>query len=237
VKEFTPEELSRFNGASGEPVYVAHQGRIFDLSASKLWKGGMHMKRHHAGGDLTTDIQAAPHTPEVLGRFPHVGILKQEPVVGRQIPALLSRILGSFPILRRHPHPMVVHFPIAFTFSSAAFMVLYLITGIRSFENTAWHCLGGGVIFTPVAMVTGWFTWWLNYLARPMRAVTIKTWCSIGLFVLQVTVFAWKMLVPDILNSTTAASIVYGMMTISLVPLVTVIGWFGATMTFPVEKE
>ena len=79
------------------------------------------------------------------------------------MPAMLSRLLVRFPMLRRHPHPMTVHFPIVFAFSAAVFTLLYLVTGIASFESTALHCLGAGLLFTPVAMTTGYFTWWLNY--------------------------------------------------------------------------
>jgi hypothetical protein len=44
---------------------------------------------------------------------------------------------------------MVVHFPIVLMIATKACTVLYLLTGIRSFEVTGWHCLGGGVLFTP----------------------------------------------------------------------------------------
>ncbi len=64
MKEFDPESIAEFDGKDGKPVYVVHRGRVFDVSESKLWKGGLHMKRHHAGKDMTTDIQAAPHGPE-----------------------------------------------------------------------------------------------------------------------------------------------------------------------------
>ena len=69
-KEFTVMELSQFNGENGKPVYVAHQGKVFDVSGSKLWRGGLHMKRHHAAKDLSTDFKAAPHGEEVLGDIP-----------------------------------------------------------------------------------------------------------------------------------------------------------------------
>ncbi|MFH0812587.1 MAG: DUF2231 domain-containing protein [Pseudomonadota bacterium] len=237
MKEFTLEELSRCNGMNGKPVYVAHQGRIFDISESTLWKGGIHMKRHQAGKDLTADIQAAPHTPENLERFPQVGIVKKEPVLERAMPKILSRVVDHFPILRRHPHPMVVHFPIAFMFSATIFNVLYLLTGITSFEITALHCLGGGILFTPVAMITGWFTWWLNYMAKPMLPVTMKTWFSVILLLFQLIAFIWRILVPEVVTFRHSASLIYFLLTLSFIPLVTVIGWFGATLTFPVERK
>ena len=132
---------------------------------------------------------------------------------------------------------MVVHFPIVFMFSTTVFILLCLITGIKSFESTALHCLVGGILFTPIAMITGWFTWWLNYLAKPMRAVTIKTYCSLILMALQVIAFCWRILVPDILSSLGIGSIMYLLIIVSFIPLVSVTGWFGATLTFPVEHE
>jgi predicted heme/steroid binding protein len=78
MRVFTLEELSTFNGKDGRPVYVAYAGNVYDVSESKLWKAGIHMRGHHAGRDLTEIIVAAPHGPEVLRKFPHVGVLKRK---------------------------------------------------------------------------------------------------------------------------------------------------------------
>ena len=132
---------------------------------------------------------------------------------------------------------MVVHFPIVFTFSATVFNLLYLITGIKPLEITALHCLAGGILFTPIAMMTGWFTWWLNYLAQPMKSVTVKTYCSFILLALQAVAFSWRVLVPDVLGSLGVGSIVYVLILVSFIPLVSITGWYGATLTFPVEHE
>ncbi len=237
MKEFDPKELSKFNGKEERPAYVAYQGRVIDVSQSKLWKGGLHMTRHHSGNDLTTDIRAAPHTPEVLDRYPQVGVMQEEEVPKRPMPKPLTRLLTRFPFLRRHPHPMMVHFPIVFMVSTTLFNLLYLISGVKAFEITALHCLGAGILFTPVAVLTGWYTWWLNYLAKPLRPVSIKVRFSLILIVVQVVVFVWRIAVPDILSPFEGASAVYLLLVLSLIPLVTIIGWFGAQMTYPIEEE
>jgi predicted heme/steroid binding protein/uncharacterized membrane protein len=235
IKEFSPEELAQFNGQDGKPVYVAHGGKVTDVTGSKLWKGGLHMKRHHAGKDLTTDIQAAPHGLEVLDRYPQAGVLK-ESTSERKIPDSLSRLLSRFPMLRRHPHPMVIHFPIVFMIATTSFTILYLLTGYPGFDTTAFHCLGGGLLFTPVAILTGFYTWWLNYMAKPNRPVKIKKRLSFLLFAVQATAFIWRILVPDILTCLGFATVVYVLLILSLAGIVTVIGWFGAMLTFPIEK-
>jgi predicted heme/steroid binding protein len=46
LREFSREELAKFNGENGQPVYIAHGDRVYDVSESKLWKTGSHMRRH-----------------------------------------------------------------------------------------------------------------------------------------------------------------------------------------------
>ena len=236
MKEFDPESLAEFSGKDGKPVYVAHKGRVFDLSESKLWKTGSHMKRHSAGLDLTTDIQAAPHGPEVLDKYPQVGTLKKQ-ATGGQLPNPLEMMLDRFPFLRRHPHPMLVHFPIAFSITPAMFCLLFLITDERSFETTAFHCLGAGILFSIPAILSGLFTWWLNYGARSMKPIRIKIYLSLILFCVALFAFLWRSMFPDVFTSLGTEGIIYLLLVISLVPMVSVIGWFGAGLTFPMEKE
>ncbi len=237
MKELVIEALSEYDGKDGKPVYIVHEGRVFDVSQSKMWKGGVHMKRHHAGRDLTTDFGGAPHGTEVFERYPQVGVIKRQEVLERPIPQILSHLLHRFPMLRRHPHPMTVHFPIVFMLSATMFNFLYLITGIDSFETTALHCLGAGVLFTPLVMATGLYTWWLNYMAKLITPIQIKIAVSIVLFVTSLIAFTWRIAVPDILRSFTALSAIYFLLILALTPLVVIIGWYGANLSFPIERD
>jgi hypothetical protein len=49
--------------------------------------------------------------------------------------------------------------------------------------------------------------------------------------------FAWRHNTPDILDAMSGSGLLYILLVLSLSAMVTVIGWFGASMTFPVEKE
>jgi uncharacterized membrane protein len=153
------------------------------------------------------------------------------------MPAFLSSLLQRFPMLERHPHPMTVHFPIVFLLSVAFFNFLYLITDNRSFENTALNCLAGGILFMPVVMLTGLFTWWLNYLARPMRAVKIKIILSCIVLFFSTIIFFWRMADPLIMQTSSLSRIVYLAVTFTIVPMVSIIGWLGARLTFPLGKK
>jgi predicted heme/steroid binding protein/uncharacterized membrane protein len=237
MKEFDLKSLSQFNGNDGKPIYIAHKGRVFDVSASKLWNTGLHMKRHPSGHDLTADIEAAPHGPEVLGRYPQVGTLKIKEEADGTLPMQMEELLKRFPFLRRHPHPMMVHFPIACTVSPALFYLLYLLTGANTFETTAFHCLGAGIFFSVPAVLTGFFTWWLNYQARPLRPVRIKILFTTLLMVISLAAFLLRFFFPVTLLSPAGAEILYLLLLLALIPVVTVIGWYGASLTFPMERK
>ncbi len=232
--ELSPEELAEKDGKEGRPVYIAHRGKIYDVTQSKLWKTGTHMKRHPSGKDLTVDIGAAPHGPEVLERCPRVGVLKVKSE--NEAKTFLEPLFQKLPLLRRHPHPMSVHFPIVFMLSAAFFTLLYLLTGQPSFDTTALHCLAGGVIFTPIVITTGFTTWLVNYSGRPMRPITIKIALSIALLADSLAALIWRVRTPGVLTHLSRAGYLYLLLVFALVPMVLAIGWNGAKLTFPIEK-
>ena len=234
LKEFSREELATFNGENGQPVYIAHDDKVYDVSESKLWKTGSHMQRHQAGTDLTEDIGAAPHGIEVFEKFPQVGILKPEKdPMDEHIPDLLLAVFRKIPMLRRHPHPMTGHFPIAFMMLFPVLNILYLVTGNESFEISSFHVLVAGLVFTPVALITGPYNWWINYAGKWSKIIAVKIFGSLILITLILVIFMWKILVPDIMLQPSGARIFYIILSLTLVPIVTVLGWFGAKMTFP----
>ena len=74
MKDFTAEELAQYDGREGRPVYVAYEGKVYDLSGSPMWAGGDHEGEHAAGHDLTAEQEDAPHDVHVT-EFPQVGVL------------------------------------------------------------------------------------------------------------------------------------------------------------------
>ena len=75
-KQFTLEELSKYNGAGGSPAYVAVNGIVYDVSLSPVWGGGTHFGLY-AGKDLTLQFKAC-HSGEtkILNSLPKVGELR-----------------------------------------------------------------------------------------------------------------------------------------------------------------
>jgi predicted heme/steroid binding protein/uncharacterized membrane protein len=234
LEEFTRDELITYNGNDGRPAYIAHEGKVYDVSASKLWKTGSHMKRHQSGQDLSEDINGAPHDTSVLGRFPQIGILKPEKdPMDENVPEILLSLFQRIPMLRRHPHPMTVHFPIAFMMLVPVLNLLSLAQGKASLETSAFHVLIAGLVMTPVAMLTGPYNWWMNYGGRWTRNIFIKFCGSLVLIVLILTLVIWRLVQPEIMVEPGGARILYLLLNLSLPPVVTVLGWIGAKMTFP----
>lgn len=75
TKEYTLKELAEYNGKNGT-TYVAYQGKVYDVSNSDLWEGGIH-KGHTAGKDLTEELNKSAHGPGIIKGFPVVGTLKK----------------------------------------------------------------------------------------------------------------------------------------------------------------
>jgi predicted heme/steroid binding protein/uncharacterized membrane protein len=82
-ENITIDELANFDGEEGRPAYFAYKGKIYDVSQSKLWKNGDHMKRHQAGVDLTDILSQAPHSEDKILSLPEVGQLSMQEVKPR----------------------------------------------------------------------------------------------------------------------------------------------------------
>jgi len=232
MKEFTAEELTSFNGKEGSPVYIAFEGRVYDVTKSRLWLKGLHMNRHPAGKDLSAEISAAPHGTEVFERYPQIGTIKKGPPEElKHLPLFFQNFLQRFPMTRRHPHPMVVHFPIALLMASSLFVVLYLIFGNLSLEVTSFYLFVLGAISSPFAMATGRLTWWINYKLKLNYFVNRKIQLSILLLIFEVILMLWRGSNPEI------SSPLYFIMMILLTPIVALLGYYGGQLTFPTEQN
>lgn len=76
AQAITPETLSAFDGKEGHKAIVAVAGKLYDVTGSRLWRDGVHMRKHSAGQDLTEALKGAPHGAEVMERVPLVGALQ-----------------------------------------------------------------------------------------------------------------------------------------------------------------
>ncbi|MDB5234201.1 MAG: cytochrome b5 [Hymenobacter sp.] len=75
LPSYTKRQLALRNGQDRDEIWVAYQGKIYDVSRSRLWQRGKHYE-HWAGQDLTAELDKdAPHTANVFDKFPVIGLL------------------------------------------------------------------------------------------------------------------------------------------------------------------
>lgn len=234
MDKYDPEKLEKGNGQDGNPTLVAFMGNVYDLGSSPKWKNGKHMMRHSAGHDLTTEIKAAPHGPEVFESFELVGNYAADAQAdGPVAPWPLSWIYSTFPIVKRHAHPVTVHFPIAFMLGSCLFALLYLFTGTAAFDNTAFHLVVLGTLTAPFAMVTGLQSWWLYYGLKRTGGISFKLIGGPVLMILGGAASLLHLNTPTILMDGGSMAAVYFVLLAINVPLAGTLGFVGGQMTFP----
>jgi uncharacterized membrane protein len=132
---------------------------------------------------------------------------------------------------------MLSHFPIVFLLSATFFSVLYVMSGDKSFDDTAFYCLGAGLATMPLAVATGLFTHWLNFPGGMHKTVHIEIGLSYAVMIIGGAAFFWRWLDPNVLANLTGINVIYFLMVLSLTPLVTANGYFGGMVTFPLEDE
>ncbi|MFM6977060.1 MAG: cytochrome b5 domain-containing protein [Sphingobacteriaceae bacterium] len=75
LPSYSRSQLALRNGQDKPEIWVAFEGKIYDVSESRLWKNGKHYE-HWAGQDLTDELKDAPHTRQVFEKFEVIGRLK-----------------------------------------------------------------------------------------------------------------------------------------------------------------
>jgi len=75
LPRYTRSQLALRNGQDKPQIWVAFQGKIYDVTVSRLWRNGKHYE-HWAGQDLTTELADAPHSEKVFEKFQIIGLLQ-----------------------------------------------------------------------------------------------------------------------------------------------------------------
>ncbi|UCE08858.1 MAG: hypothetical protein JSW07_19530 [bacterium] len=232
--EFDKKKLTENNGKDGKPAYVAANSKVYDVSESKLWKNGLHMNRHQAGQDLTEALGAAPHGTEVLNKFKQIGTLQEEAAeVQPPIPKWLHNFLEAHPFYKRHPHPMVVHFPMTFFITASIFLFwYYVISAVECLLASILYLHILGTISMPFAMGTGWLSWKVNYLGKPIGNITRKIIFSIIVLIFDIVVLISLLNNPGLLSAPQGIQIVIPIMIFLYLPFLAYIGQQGGDLVY-----
>ncbi|MCP4537927.1 MAG: cytochrome b5 [Chloroflexi bacterium] len=225
------QDLHASDGQEDRPAFVAYKGKVYDVSQSRLWRKGVHVRRHNAGHDLTADFSAAPHDESVLERVPLVGTLTVAQQEDESEAGFLTKLLDLY--FDFHPHPVAVHFPVALGMVAAVFLGLYLLTSNTAFETSGYYVLWVSLVMSPFAILTGAVSWWFNYGHSLDGRFSGKISLSIILLILQACGLALRTVNPTSLIDREPLGWVYTLAVLGGVPLVAGLGWIGAQITFP----
>jgi predicted heme/steroid binding protein/uncharacterized membrane protein len=222
-RRFTISELREFDGKEGRPAYVAVKGKVYDVSNSPLWRTGKHPGTHVAGLDLTISITNAPHSEEVLKKFKVVGELVQEEYVRQRLVRRLQKM---------HLHPMLVHFPMAYSIVVPLLSFLSILFHESSFEAASYYMLLLGFLAAPVGGASGIFSWKVTYEGRMTRVFYRKIVLTTMLTLVITACFVWRILSPRILMENSSLSYVYLTLTVSFVPITLLLGHYGGKIVY-----
>jgi predicted heme/steroid binding protein/uncharacterized membrane protein len=225
------EELSKFDGKEGRRAYIGYKGQVYDVTDSRLWKNGQHVKRHFAGRDLTDDLEKAPHTDEVFSRITPVDALTES------VPQVQSAAEARKDMLRElyrklHPHPMFIHFPMGLLSFAVFMQALFLITGEPSFETTAFHCMAAGGVALVPTIASGFFSWWVNYHYATSNVFITKISFSVLLFLMCAAEMWLRFSEPGISSAGTGVANLYNGLLFLNLPVMAVIGFNGGKITW-----
>jgi predicted heme/steroid binding protein/uncharacterized membrane protein len=232
LKRYTPEELALGDGKEGRPALVVYQGRVYDVTGSKLWRNGVHVKAHTAGNDLTASMAAAPHEDKVMARFQPVGTFVEEPAPGLRVPPPLFEF-----ILSKHPHPISVHFPIALGMAAALFTFISLFCTAEPLHTwlmqAALFNLLISALGTLPAIGTGLLSWYYNYSSVWTPIYRAKTYLSISLCLLTALALIIRFAAVDGAETCGLWYWIYSLAVMAHAPTAAALGYFGGKITFP----
>lgn len=237
--EIDRENLSKHDGKEGHKAFIAVEGKVYDVTGNRLWKNGMHMNRHQAGSDLTEAITASPHGHDILAKIQAIGTLtKEEDEKPPVIPEWLNRFMEIYPFFKRHPHPMVVHFPMAFFITAPLFLAwYYLINPAQGLLYAIFYLYIMGTLSLPAAIVTGLLAWLVNYSGKTNPLIIRKTVFSFVLLIFDLIVLVAIIFKPLILQNPSGPEWIVPVLIFLGLPLASVIGEHGGKLVFPVLKK
>ncbi|UPT78457.1 2-oxoacid:acceptor oxidoreductase subunit alpha [Sulfurovum sp. XGS-02] len=230
----TLEKLKQFNGQNKQKAYIAYKGNIYDVTESPLWENGTHQNVHEAGVDLTDALADAPHAEEVFKKFQIVDTLDGYVEKVQNDPKRTDWVKWY---RKFHPHPMLVHFPIALHLFAAGLDLIFFFQLSTSFATAVFYTFFASTLMGVFTMLSGILSWWINYQLAFSPILLKKLTFSIITLILGVIGIVIYLNDPDVVYTTTLPSIIYHGTILLTGITVIVLGYYGGKLTWPDSKE
>ncbi|MCX6074994.1 MAG: hypothetical protein NTY39_11780 [Campylobacterales bacterium] len=230
--EFTEEELKKYNGNDEQAAYVAFKGKVYDVSSSKFWKNGTHFKQHFAGHDLTAELADAPHGDEVFQNCPQIGVLIVSPNEASLDKDKKKKEHYRQWYAKYHPHPAVVHFPIALHYFSGFADILFLVNPSTEYAAAVFLSFLIATVMGFVALIAGVFSWWINYDFSTSKPFVIKLIGALFTLFIGFVPLTQKLMDSNVPFSVGMDGLIYHGIIFITVISVTIVGYYGGKITW-----
>ena len=144
-----------------------------------------------------------------------------------------SKLMSTMTRAMGHPHPIAVHFSNGLIPVSVFFLLLFLVTRLQDAEIVAFYTLVTGTLGSGLAMLTGFYDWRKHYRSRWSKVFKRKLMAGIVAVVIGAAACAFRSLTPDLLDSITAASVIYVVVNFVVLGCVAYAGYLGGKLVFP----
>ncbi|OHD88731.1 cytochrome b5 domain-containing protein [Sulfuricurvum sp. RIFCSPLOWO2_12_FULL_43_24] len=232
MQQFSEEELRKYNGKDGMPAYIAFKNQVYDVTSSKFWQEGSHFKKHFAGCDLTDAMAHAPHSDEVFENYPCIGQFVSPCSLTPENKKDRYRQWYS----KYHPHPLIIHFPIALHYFSAFVDILFLDNPSAGYETAVFLSFLIATIAGFFALISGVFSWWINYDFSISKPFVIKLIGALFTLIVGLIPLGQKLLNPNVAFSTGVDGIIYHAVIFMTVISITIVGYYGGKITWGAKK-
>jgi len=229
----TLQELKQYNGKNGNKAYIGYKGKVYDVTKSAMWENGSHYGVHDAGLDLTQAMSNAPHADDVFESFSVVDTLDEEdeeedPPKGINWVKWYSKY---------HPHPMLVHFPIALHLFAVVLDMLFLVDNHPSYATAVFYSLFASTVMGLFAMLSGLLSWWINYQMALTQIFITKIVLSILTLILGILAIVLYLDDPTIIYYASFAGIFYhGTVFVTGITVI-ILAYNGGKLTWPEESS
>jgi uncharacterized membrane protein len=135
-----------------------------------------------------------------------------------------------------HPHPIIVHFPIALHYFSGFADILFLADPSEGYESAVFLSFLIATVTGLFALISGIFSWWVNYNLATSKPFVIKLAGALFTLLIGLIPIVQKMADPDVAFSSGVDGIVYHAVIFMTVISVSVVGYYGGKLTWRAKR-